>query len=192
VPLSLQLLLENTIKHNVVSPQRPLHIRIFERDGYLTVQNDLQKKEVLQDRKGVGLQNIVNRYAILTNRKVVVEESEKHFTVKLPVLTRQVAIMETVVNKQEGNYFKAQKKIEEIKAFYGHIVSYIFVNIGLAVLNIVTSPQHLWFLYPALGWGIGLAIHGIKTFDYMPFLSNDWEERKVKELMEREKNNRWQ
>jgi len=52
VPLSLQLLLENTIKHNVVSPQRPLHIRILEKDGYLVVQNDLQKSRYCRTGKG--------------------------------------------------------------------------------------------------------------------------------------------
>ncbi|MFY7729732.1 MAG: sensor histidine kinase, partial [Flavobacterium sp.] len=76
VPLSLQLLLENTVKHNVVSQQKPLHIRIFERDGYLVVQNDLQKKEVLQDRRGVGLQNIISRYAIISRRQVVIEQDD--------------------------------------------------------------------------------------------------------------------
>lgn len=192
VPLSLQLLLENTIKHNVVSPQRPLHVRIYEEDGYLIVQNDLQKKEVLQDRRGVGLQNIVNRYAILTTRKVVVEETEKYFTVKLPVLTKQVAIMETNYNQSENSYYKAQKKVEDIKGFYGNLMSYIVVITGLAILNIITSPSHFWFLYPAIGWGIGVAIHGMTVFNYMPFMGRDWEERKIKELLDKEKNNKWQ
>lgn len=191
VPLSLQLLLENTIKHNVVSPQRPLHIRISEADGYLIVENDLQKKEVLQDRRGVGLQNIISRYGILTSRKVVVEETDEHFRVKLPILTKQVSIMEPTYIDEKSSYFKAQKKIEEIKGFYGNLSSYIVVNIGLAILNLTTSPEHLWFLYPALGWGIGVVMHGLKTFDYMPFLDKDWEERKVKEIMEKEKSNRW-
>ncbi|MNK22259.1 Sensor histidine kinase YpdA [compost metagenome] len=191
VPLSLQLLLENTIKHNVVSPQRPLHIRIFESNGYLVVENDLQKKEVLQDRRGVGLQNIVSRYGILTSRKVVVEETDRHFRVKLPILTKQVSIMETSYVNEQSSYFKAQKKIEEIKGFYGHLSSFIVVNIGLFILNILTSPGHLWFFYPTFGWGIGVVMHGLKTFDYMPFLDKDWEERKVKEIIEKEKSNRW-
>jgi len=193
VPLSLQLLLENTIKHNVASPQRPLHIKIFEKDGYLVVQNNLQKKEVLQERKGVGLQNIVSRYAILTTRRVAIEQTQEHFGVKLPILTKQVSVMElSHYNKEESNYLKAQKKIEEIKGFYGNLAAYIVVNIGLAVLNFATSSQHLWFLYPALGWGIGLVIHGINVFNYMPFLSSDWEERKMKELMDKEKSKKWQ
>jgi LytS/YehU family sensor histidine kinase len=72
VPLSLQLLLENCIKHNVVSESKPLHIKIYIENNFLVVENNLQKKEVLSDRKGVGLQNIVNRYAILTKRNVLV------------------------------------------------------------------------------------------------------------------------
>jgi hypothetical protein len=192
VPLSLQLLLENTIKHNVVSQQRPLYIRIFEEDGYLVVQNDYQKKEVLQDRKGVGLENIVNRYAIITSRRVLVEQTEKHFTVKLPMLTKQVEIMETIEDNTETSYYKAQKKVEEIKGFYGNLASYVLVITGLAILNILTSPEHWWFLYPAIGWGIGVVVHGVSVFNYLPFLGSDWEERKIRELMEKEKTNKWQ
>lgn len=191
VPLSLQLLLENTIKHNVVSAQRPLNIKIFIENGYLVVENNLQKKEVLQDRRGVGLQNIVSRYAILTARNVLVEETEKYFRVKLPILTKQVTVMETSFKEENSSYFKAQKKVEEIKSFYANLTTYIIVISGLAILNIITSPEHLWFFYPAIGWGIGVVMHGFKAFDYMPFLDKDWEERKVKELMDKEKSNRW-
>ena len=192
VPLSLQLLLENTIKHNIVSQQKPLYIRIFEENGFLVVQNDLQKKEVLQDRKGVGLQNIVSRYAIITARKVQVEESAKHFTVRLPILTRQIGIMKnTEYSEQENTFYKAQKKVEDIKEFYANLFSYIVVNIGLAILNLLTSPEYLWFFWPLIGWGIGVAVHGMKVFNYMPFLGADWEERKIKELMEKERNNKW-
>lgn len=193
VPLSLQLLLENTIKHNVVSQQRPLYIRIFEQDGYLVVQNDYQKKEVLQDRKGVGLENIINRYAIITTRRVQIEQTEKHFTVKLPILTKQIAIMETATEENtESSYYKAQKKVEEIKGFYGNLAAYIVVIAGLMILNLLTSADHLWFFYPAIGWGIGVVVHGMSVFNYMPFLGRDWEEKKIRELMEKEKTNKWQ
>jgi len=191
VPLSLQLLLENTVKHNVVSQERPLHIRIYEEGGYLVVQNDFQKKEVLQDRKGVGLQNIISRYAIITARQVQIEQTEKHFTVKLPVLTKQVNIMEPVYNEKDTSYYKAQKKVEEIKGFYGNLFSYVVIITGLTIVNLATSAEHLWFLYPALGWGIGVAIHGMSVFNYMPFLGSGWEERKVKELLEKERNSKW-
>ncbi|NDI99819.1 Pr2TM family membrane protein [Flavobacterium sp. LaA7.5] len=192
VPLSLQLLLENAIKHNIVSQQKPLRIKIFEEKGYLVVQNDFRKKEVLNSRKGVGLQNIVSRYDIITNRKVIIEQTQEYFTVKLPILTKQVTIMEKpVYTETETSYYKAQKRVEDIKGFYGHLTSYIVVTTGLILLNVITSPQHLWFLYPAMGWGIGLAVHGMSVFNYLPFLGNNWEERKIKEFMEQEKNDNW-
>ena len=186
----LQLLLENTIKHNVVSDKKPLHIKIFEEGGYLVVQNDYKKKEVLRDRKGVGLQNIISRYAILTDKQVAIQQTEKYFTVRLPILTKQVTIMEepTYADK-ENSYYKAQKRVEEIKGFYGHLTSYITVMTGLMVLNLVTSPHSIWFIYPAMGWGIGVLIHGATVFKYMPFLGNDWEERKIKQFLDKEKEN---
>ena len=191
VPLSLQLLLENTVKHNVVSEQKPLFIRIKIVGDYLVIENDLQRKEVLQDRKGVGLQNIINRYGILTHRKVIIEETKNQFSVSLPILTKQISVMETTNTISEERYLKAQKKVEDLKGFYGNLSSYIVVNIGLLILNLVTSPSYLWFFYPLLGWGIGVAIHGMSVFNYMPFLNRDWEEKKIHELMNKEKTDQW-
>lgn len=92
--------------------------------------------------------------------------------------------------KQEERYYQAKKRVEEIKGFYGHLASYLLVNTFLFILNIMTSPDHLWFYWPLLGWGIGLAIHGMKVFDYLPFFGKNWEEKKIKELMDKEKGNR--
>lgn len=191
VPLSLQLLLENTVKHNVVSEQKPLYIRIKIADNNLIIENDLQKKEVLGNRKGVGLQNIINRYGILTHRKVQIEETKNLFSVSLPILTKQVKIMDTTTTITEERYLKAQKRVEDLKGFYGNLSSYIIVNIGLMILNLLTSPSYLWFFYPLLGWGIGVAIHGMTVFNYMPFLNRDWEEKKIQELMNKEKTDQW-
>lgn len=91
--------------------------------------------------------------------------------------------------KNEERYFKAKKEVDKIKGFYGNLVSYIFVNIGLLILNLVTSPDHLWFYWPLLGWGVGVFFHGMKVFNYMPFLGKDWEEQKIKEFMKKEKEN---
>ena len=86
----------------------------------------------------------------------------------------------------EDRYNKAQKRVEEIKGFYANLTSYVFVNIGLLVLNLVTSPNHLWFFWPLLGWGIGVAIHGMMVFKYLPFFDQEWEQKKIKEFMEKE------
>ncbi len=191
VPLSLQLLLENTVKHNIVSEQKPLHIKIYIENNYLVIQNDFQKKEVLQDRNGVGLQNIISRYGIITERQVLIQQTEKHFSVSIPILTKQISVMETNYDNDQNKYLKAQKRVEDIKGFYGNLSSYIVVNIGLAVVNLLTSPHHLWFFYPLIGWGIGVIVHGLSVFNYMPFLGRDWEEKKIQELMRKDKSDKW-
>jgi LytS/YehU family sensor histidine kinase len=89
-PLALQLLIENAIKHNVVSEDDPLTVRIFEADQYIVVENNLQKKTSLgEPSAGVGLQNICKRYEFLSDRKVETIKDEKTFTVKLPILNQQ-------------------------------------------------------------------------------------------------------
>ncbi|PKB17864.1 2TM domain-containing protein [Flavobacterium sp. 5] len=186
VPLSLQLLLENTVKHNVVSEQRPLHIRIFVDGDYLAIQNNFQKKEVIQSRQGVGLQNIVDRYGIITNRKVLIEENEQSFTVKIPILTKQISVMETSTDYSDENkaYFRAKKRVEELKGFYGNVISYCCVIPFLVFINVTYSPNFEWFWFSALGWGFGIVMHAFKVFGY----STDWEERKIKEFMEKGNN----
>ena len=184
VPLSLQLLLENTIKHNIVSEDRPLKIRIFEENGNLVVENNFQKKEVLGNRKGVGLQNIVNRYNVVTERKVLIEQTKDIFRVKLPILTKQISIMDTQEINQENAYFKAKQRVKDIKEFYGNLISYCVVIPFLIFVNYYTYWEFQWFWFPLFGWGIGLTIHGFSVFGY----GSEWEERKIKELMEKEQN----
>jgi hypothetical protein len=182
VPLSLQLLLENTIKHNIVSEKKPLHITIFVKDNYLVVQNDLQKKEVLQDRRGVGLQNIISRYGILTNRKVLIQETAAVFAVHLPILTKQVLVFETTEAKETTAYSRAKKRVDALKGFYGNLISYCVVIPTLAFINLKFMPQFQWFWFSMIGWGIGLTIHGFSVFGY----GADWEERKIKEILEKQ------
>ena len=186
VPLSLQLLLENTVKHNVVSEQKPLHIRIFIDGDCLAIQNDFQKKEVLQDRQGVGLQNIVNRYGIVTNRKVLIEQNEQTFTVKIPILTKQIAVMETSADYSDENkaYFRAKKRVEELKGFYGNLISYCCVIPFLVFINLWVSPGFHWFWFSVFGWGFGVVMHAFKVYGY----SSNWEERKIREILEKENN----
>jgi sensor histidine kinase YesM len=184
VPLSLQLLLENTVKHNVVSEQKPLHIRIYIEGDYLAIQNDYQKKEVLQERQGVGLQNIINRYGIITNRKVLIEQNEQTFTVKIPILTSQISIMETATYNDNTAYFRAKKRVEELKGFYGNLISYSCVIPILIFINLNYMPEFQWFWFSAVGWGFGLTMHALKVFGY----SSNWEERKIQEILRKEDN----
>jgi hypothetical protein len=99
--------------------------------------------------------------------------------------------METNTNEQD-RYYQAKKRVEEIKGFYGNLISYIVFNLFFFILNMLTSPNELWFYWPLLGWGIGVLFHGMKVFNYSPFYNKDWEERKIKELMEKDKTNKYQ
>lgn len=182
VPLSLQLLLENCIKHNTVSEQKPLHVKIYEENGNLVVENNLQKKQTISDRKGVGLQNIVNRYAILTQRNVLIEESKEIFKIKIPILTKQLLKMNTTTQHTNNAYLKAQNRVKEIKEFYGNLVSYCLVIPFLIFINLYTYPKFLWFFFPMLGWGMGLAFHAFSVFGY----GKRWEEKKIKEIMDKD------
>lgn len=87
---------------------------------------------------------------------------------------------------EEERYSKARKRVGEIKGFYGNLISYVIVNIGLLVINLLTSPHYLWFFWPLLGWGIGVFFHGLKVFNYIPFFGKEWEEQKIKEFMDKE------
>jgi hypothetical protein len=79
----------------------------------------------------------------------------------------------------------ARKRVQELKEFYQHLLTYLLVNAFLFVLNMLTSPHHLWFFWPLMGWGIGIAIHAATVFGVNRFWGENWEERKVKELMDR-------
>ena len=186
VPLSLQLLLENSIKHNFATSSKPLNIKIFTEKGNLIIENNLQTRELPNTSTGVGLANIVSRYNLLTERNVFVEKSEAFFRVKLPILTEKLNPMNPYTPSQEQlAYEKAAKRVEELKGFYGNLISYCIFIPFLIFINFQTSPKYHWFWWPMLGWGIGVISHGIKTFG----IGTDWEERQIKKYMQKEEEN---
>ncbi|MEO1049224.1 MAG: histidine kinase [Bacteroidota bacterium] len=86
--LSLQMLIENAVKHNSFSEEKPLVVKIYnEGEDYLVVRNSLQKKHSEVKSTKIGLENINKRYCYETKREIVVKEDEQFFVVKLPVLT---------------------------------------------------------------------------------------------------------
>jgi len=87
-PMVLQLLVENAIKHNIISKSKPLSVKLFiEASGeYLTVMNNLQLKSSTERSSHIGLENIRKRYDYLTGKKVEIINNEQHFMVKIPLL----------------------------------------------------------------------------------------------------------
>lgn len=87
-PLALQMLVENSIKHNIISEEQPLKIRVFLSNSFIVVENSLQRKNVMpEESPGLGLENIRRRYEFLTEVKVEVLETADVFSVKLPLIT---------------------------------------------------------------------------------------------------------
>jgi sensor histidine kinase YesM len=87
IPMALQMLLENAIKHNSISANKPLKVEIMEEEGYVVVKNNLQpkKSEIVSNK--IGLENIKSRYKYLSDKDVLVEKSNVEFIVKIPILS---------------------------------------------------------------------------------------------------------
>jgi two-component system LytT family sensor kinase len=183
VPLSLQLLLENAVKHNVVSSNKPLKLRIFEENGSLIIENNVSPKEAIGKSTKIGLRNITDRYNLLTKRNVEITNDNAVFRVSLPLLTKNNNIMYTE-EIENSSYVRAVEKVEKLKEFYQNITSYCIVIPFLVFVNLYTSPQFHWFWFPMAGWGIGVLFHGLDVYNYNPFLGRNWESKKIKELME--------
>ena len=102
---------------------------------------------------------------------------------------------------REGNdpndlYNIAYKRVKRIKGFYIHALVYVLVNAFIIISNtnsIESSGFLNWETYStAIFWGIGLLAHGLSVFGRNIFFSQNWEEKKIQELMEKEKNQKWE
>ncbi|MES2810912.1 MAG: 2TM domain-containing protein [Bacteroidota bacterium] len=99
--------------------------------------------------------------------------------------------------QDEIKYQQALKRVKKIKGFYTHAGVYLVVNIMIVILNIQDlelgeSYFKLENFFTAFFWGIGLLTHGLSVFLPNMLMGNDWEEKKIKELMEKDKQNKWE
>jgi len=184
VPLSLQLLLENAVKHNVITTDNPLNIKIYEENGFLSIENNINRKDSMGKSTRVGLKNITQRYGLITNEKVEITNKNKLFKVRLPLLTQKVKIMKTDYINDSNKYIRAKKRVDELKGFYGNLIAYCVVIPFLIFVNYQTAWGYKWFWFPVFGWGLGIVIQAFKVFGY----GTDWEERKIREIMNKDEN----
>ena len=184
VPLSLQLLLENAVKHNVITSDNPLKIKIYEDNGFLSVENNINLKGTIGKSTKVGLKNINQRYSLITNEKVEITNKNQIFKVKLPLLTQKIKKMKTDYLNDSNKYIRAKKRVDELKGFYGNIIAYCVVIPFLIFVNYQTAWGYKWFWFPLFGWGLGIVIQAFSVFGY----GSDWEERKIREIMNKDKN----
>lgn len=193
VPLSLQLLLENAVKHNMVTTSKPLHIKIYEEGGNLVIMNNLQPKQIVKKGSGVGLDNIRQRYQLLTDRKVHINQQAESFAVAIPMLTKQVKVMRNQLKSDyDDRYVRARKHVDELKEFYYSLISYVLVIPFLIFINYYTSWHFQWFWFPLFGWGIGLCFHAYKVFVNDGVFGRSWERSKIEQFMrEEEERGKW-
>ena len=83
-------------------------------------------------------------------------------------------------------YKKAKERVAELKGFYVHAIMYVLVNVAMILYNLLSNPGYYWFIWPLMGWGIGLFAHGLSVFLKGRLFGKSWEEKKIKELMEKE------
>lgn len=98
---------------------------------------------------------------------------------------------------EDFKYQQALGQVKKIKGFYTHLLVYIVINILIIVLNIQFDKERNWSLElrhfsTAIFWGIGLIAHGLSVFMPSFIMGKDWEQRKINEIMEKEKNNKWE
>ncbi len=91
--------------------------------------------------------------------------------------------MNEMENKKFNSYQRAQERVEEIKAFYTHLITYLAINPFLIFINYYTYWDFQWFWFPLFGWGIGLGAHALTVYGF----GSKWEERKIRKLMEEDK-----
>ncbi|WP_247649190.1 2TM domain-containing protein [Lutibacter sp. B1] len=99
--------------------------------------------------------------------------------------------------KDEDRYLRAEKKVKQVKGFYLHLFWYVLINVSLLVMiyiNLNADEEFFqWehFATPFF-WGIGLGFHWLGVFGKNFIFSKDWEERKIKEFMEKDKHEFWE
>ncbi len=80
---------------------------------------------------------------------------------------------------------EAVEYVRDIKGFYNHLGVYIITIAAMAATNVYMGTDNLWFIWPMLGWGLGVASHGLAVFELFSLLGIDWERRQIKKRMQR-------
>ena len=88
VPLSMQILLENAFKHNVISEEEPLQVKIWRDHDYIIVQNQIRKRKTIEAGSGTGLETIVKQYKFISSRTLLICSDDGYFTVHVPILAQ--------------------------------------------------------------------------------------------------------
>lgn len=100
-------------------------------------------------------------------------------------LLQENAVSEIARDPERIDIALAFARVRKIRGFYGHAMSYVLVNSGLVLLNLLATPHEFWAIFPIIGWGIGLLSHGLRAFDLVPWFGAEWERREVEKRLGR-------
>lgn len=98
---------------------------------------------------------------------------------------------------EEQKYIRAKKKVKAIKGFYVHLTVYVVINVFLILTMAIPSGNwHVFFEWQAYStaifWGIGILFHAFSVFGLDFLLGKSWEDRKIKEIMDKDKRDFWE
>lgn len=105
------------------------------------------------------------------------------FEIDFTTLTSETEAMDTNAAAMDEKI--ALSKVRKLKGFYIHLIQYVVVILGLCAINLFTSPNKLWFFWPAIGWGLGILIHAAAVFELAPFFGAEWERKQVEQRLGR-------
>lgn len=108
------------------------------------------------------------------------------FEIELSQLTPETDMnTETSTVHSNQDELKAIEYVRDLKGFYTHLACYVVGIMIMAVVNLVVTPDKLWVVWPALGWGIGVLSHGISVFELVSLFSVEWERKQVEKRLGR-------
>jgi len=95
------------------------------------------------------------------------------------------AVRDIARNPEQTEIALAFSHVREVRRFYYSLILYIVVMSGLIAINLMTSRHVLWFVFPLIGWGLALALRGLRVFDLLPWFGPEWEKRQVEKRLGR-------
>jgi hypothetical protein len=124
-----------------------------------------------------------------TDAETDAQTGASHFSEEIPMTAHQAAdplAPPPAASRDDARYAAAYRRVQELRGFYCHATWFVLVMPVLALINALASPGQWWVLYPLLGWGFGLTVHALSVFAGGRFLGREWQERKIRQILERE------
>lgn len=90
-----------------------------------------------------------------------------------------------VSTPEQTEVFLAFRQVRKMRGLYSHMMSYVIVMSGLAAINLILMPHRIWFIFPLLGWGVGLLSHAVSVLNILPWFGPEWERRQVEKRLGR-------